>query len=38
VKHRSGCPLASALDILGDKWSLLIVRGVFTAVRATAIS
>lgn len=23
---RSGCPLASTLDILGDKWSLLIVR------------
>ncbi|HKK09571.1 MAG TPA: helix-turn-helix domain-containing protein [Bacteroidales bacterium] len=23
---RSGCPVASTLDILGDKWSLLIVR------------
>jgi DNA-binding HxlR family transcriptional regulator len=23
---RSGCPLASTLDIIGDKWSLLIVR------------
>jgi DNA-binding HxlR family transcriptional regulator len=23
---RSGCPLASTLDIVGDKWSLLIVR------------
>ena len=33
VKHRSGCPLASALDILGDKWSLLIVRGLFTGCR-----
>lgn len=26
---RSGCPLASALDILGDKWSLIILRGLF---------
>ena len=23
---RSGCPIASMLDILGDKWSLLIAR------------
>lgn len=23
---RSGCPIASTLDILGDKWSLLILR------------
>jgi DNA-binding HxlR family transcriptional regulator len=29
ISHRSGCPLASALDIVGDKWSLLIVRGLF---------
>ena len=27
--YRSGCPLASALDILGDRWSLLVVRGLF---------
>ncbi len=25
-KHRSGCPLACALDLIGDHWSLLIVR------------
>jgi DNA-binding HxlR family transcriptional regulator len=25
-KFRSGCPLASTIDIVGDKWSLLIVR------------
>lgn len=25
-KFRSACPIASSLDILGDKWSLLIVR------------
>jgi DNA-binding HxlR family transcriptional regulator len=24
--HRSPCPIASALDILGDKWTLLVVR------------
>ena len=23
---RSGCPIASTLDIVGDKWSLLIIR------------
>lgn len=26
---RSGCPLASALDIIGDKWSLVIIRDLF---------
>ncbi len=25
-KFRSGCPIATTLDIVGDKWSLLIVR------------
>lgn len=25
-KFRSGCPIASILDILGDKWFLLIIR------------
>ena len=24
--HRSECPLSTALDVIGDKWSLLIVR------------
>ena len=23
---RSGCPISSALDVIGDKWSLLIIR------------
>ena len=23
---RSGCPICSALDIVGDKWSLLVIR------------
>lgn len=26
---RSGCPVASALDVVGDKWSLLIIRDMF---------
>lgn len=26
INFRSSCPLASMLDIVGDKWSLLIVR------------
>ena len=27
--YRSGCPLASALDVIGDKWSLIIIRDLF---------
>ena len=27
--NRSNCPLASALDILGDKWTLVVVRDMF---------
>jgi DNA-binding HxlR family transcriptional regulator len=27
--HRSQCPVSSALDLLGDKWSLVVVRGLF---------
>ena len=26
--HRSGCPVSISLDILGDRWSLLIVRDI----------
>ena len=26
--HRSNCPIASALDIVGDKWSLVIIRAL----------
>ena len=28
---RSSCPIASVLDIIGDKWSLLIVRDMLIA-------
>lgn len=27
--QRSFCPIASALDILGDKWTLVVVRDLF---------
>lgn len=26
IGHRSGCPIATTLDVVGDKWSLIIVR------------
>lgn len=28
IKKRSDCPISSALDIIGDKWSLLIIRDI----------
>lgn len=27
--HRSACPVACVLDILGDKWTLIVVRDLF---------
>lgn len=30
---RSNCPLATALDILGDKWTLLVVRDLLFGAR-----
>lgn len=27
--HRSFCPIACTLDIMGDKWTLLIIRDLF---------
>ena len=29
IKPRSDCPVASTLDIIGDRWTLLIVRDLF---------
>lgn len=26
IKYRSDCPISTALDIFGDKWTLLIIR------------
>ena len=28
ITKRSDCPISSALDIVGDKWSLLIIRDI----------
>ena len=30
IDWRSQCPISSGLDVLGDKWSLLIVRDLIT--------
>ena len=27
-EFRSGCPISSTLDVVGDKWSLLIIRDI----------
>lgn len=34
-KFRSTCPISSALDILGDKWSLLIIRDLLFTTKRT---
>lgn len=28
--HRSSCPIASTLDVVGDKWSMVILRDLLT--------
>lgn len=28
IEFRSGCPIASTLDIVGDRWSLVIIRSM----------
>jgi DNA-binding HxlR family transcriptional regulator len=28
--HRSPCPIATALDILGDRWTLVVLRDLLT--------
>ena len=33
VARRSPCPVASALDLLGDKWTLLMVRDLFAGMK-----
>jgi DNA-binding HxlR family transcriptional regulator len=35
LKTRSDCPISSALDIWGDKWSLLIVRDLMFSNQCT---
>jgi len=34
-KFRSGCPISSALDVVGDKWSLLIIRDMLVKQKKT---
>ncbi len=34
-EFRSTCPIATALDIIGDKWSLLLVRDMLTVKKKT---
>ncbi len=29
IKFRSTCPVSSLIDIVGDKWSLIIIRDLF---------
>lgn len=35
IKFRSQCPISSALDIVGDKWSLLILRDMMLSGKKT---
>jgi len=30
LSFRSGCPIATTLDLLGDRWSLVLVRDMLT--------
>lgn len=30
ISGRSGCPIATTLDVVGDKWSLVIIRDMIT--------
>lgn len=34
-RFRSSCPISSALDIMGDKWTLLIVRDMMFGSKST---
>ena len=34
-EFRSGCPIASSLDIIGDKWTLLIIRDMLVKHKKT---
>lgn len=35
MDHRSNCPIARTLDVLGDKWSLLVLRDALVFNRRT---
>ena len=34
-EFRSGCPISSTLDVIGDKWSLLIIRDMLVQHKKT---
>ena len=34
-EFRSGCPVSSSLDVVGDKWSLLIIRDMLVKHKKT---
>ena len=34
-EFRSGCPISSTLDVVGDKWSLLIIRDMLVKQKKT---
>ena len=34
-KFRSACPISSSLDVIGDKWSLLIIRDMLVKQKKT---
>lgn len=33
TQHRSPCPVSSTLDLIGDRWSLLVVRSLMVGAR-----
>ncbi|CCH54867.1 transcriptional regulator, HxlR family [Fibrisoma limi BUZ 3] len=35
LKQRSTCPISTSLDVLGDKWSLLVLRDMLFAGKST---
>ncbi|TDN36799.1 transcriptional regulator [Hymenobacter sp. UV11] len=35
LKQRSTCPISTSLDVLGDKWTLLIIRDMVFAGKST---
>lgn len=35
IAHRSSCPISTALDLFGDKWSLLVVRDLMFKQKTT---
>lgn len=35
LKQRSNCPISNVLDIVGDKWTLLVIRDLFSKGKST---